>query len=447
DSSTLQQKLHFIPFGLGYRPVVTDVSFTGAIGSTQTGVLSVTFENPGADSYRVSFGTGNWSDIRLGIDHDPFITGALNSGQPMTTITGSFAVATGPQERVMSVRLCYQGLCSAPYVHGFGDTTFSFKNMDYKIPKKINCQEGQKWFGELGCQDKELVAFAPYDTPGDIIMYNSRWWSLGFSTKKVVGSGSSLYTDDSYHLRTTIEGYPEKNGCVPSFITNSLSFSTSSCVWTTDALASKWLRFDKPNSFFDIPQVTGSSVRWVLVEVIGNTDYLKYDLTPLGLGDKFAIEVSVRGSALKRTGTTGTYFLFNSDDNLHWYQYNWRLYFWYYNGDPTSTNSNWRSIYDVNISNIDFNPNDFYKVQFQVSWSPISFNNTSIKIFDKNNNNLISSSPSTCTFLWWCTTIKSINNLFVWSRNANMYNTPACSSQISCQWNDIIDSVKVYRFK
>lgn len=38
-------------------------------------------------------------------------------------------------------------------------------------------------------------------------------------------------------------------------------------------------------------------------------NYLKYDLSKLSLGDKFAIEMSVRGSALKRG--LGGYKLFN----------------------------------------------------------------------------------------------------------------------------------------
>lgn len=118
DSSTLQQKLHFLPFGLGYVPVVTDMSFatgttTGTIPGTQTGVLSLTFENPGADSYRVSFGTGEWTSLRLGTDHDPFFTGALNPNQPIMTVTGAFVVEGG--KRSVSFRLCYHGLCSSAW--------------------------------------------------------------------------------------------------------------------------------------------------------------------------------------------------------------------------------------------------------------------------------------------------------------------------------------------
>lgn len=118
DSSTLQQKLHFLPFGMGHIPVVTDMKFetgttAGVIPGTQTGILSLTFENPGATSYRVSFGTGEWTSLRLGTDHDPFVTGAIDPNQPVLTVTGAFAASGGG--RSVSFKLCYEGLCTAPW--------------------------------------------------------------------------------------------------------------------------------------------------------------------------------------------------------------------------------------------------------------------------------------------------------------------------------------------
>lgn len=115
DSSTLQQKLHFIPFGLGYRPVVTDVSFTGtAVGAT-TGILSVTFENPGATSYQLAFVTDTYEMNQPLPDSIPFLTGSLDNGLPTVTVNRDFPMVSG-QHRTIILRLCYENLCSAPYI-------------------------------------------------------------------------------------------------------------------------------------------------------------------------------------------------------------------------------------------------------------------------------------------------------------------------------------------
>jgi hypothetical protein len=64
------------------------MSFTGATTTSSTGTLEITFENPGATSYRLSFGTGTWDDIRLGTDSHTFTrTGTLNPNLPLITVT------------------------------------------------------------------------------------------------------------------------------------------------------------------------------------------------------------------------------------------------------------------------------------------------------------------------------------------------------------------------
>ena len=52
---------------------------------------------------------------------------------------------------------------------------------------------------------------------------------------------------------------------------------------------------------------SANSVSGVIVGL--SSDYLKYDLGSLDLGSNFSIEMSVKGSALKRA--SGTYFLYN----------------------------------------------------------------------------------------------------------------------------------------
>ena len=44
DSSTLQQKLHFLPFGMGYVPQVLSITTTGAVSPYRT--LVIRSENP-----------------------------------------------------------------------------------------------------------------------------------------------------------------------------------------------------------------------------------------------------------------------------------------------------------------------------------------------------------------------------------------------------------------
>lgn|GEM_PF-5549065 len=46
DSSTLQQKLHFLPFGMGYVPQVLSITTTGAVSPTSPRTLVIRSENP-----------------------------------------------------------------------------------------------------------------------------------------------------------------------------------------------------------------------------------------------------------------------------------------------------------------------------------------------------------------------------------------------------------------
>lgn len=133
--------------------------------SVQTGILSVTFKNYGADSYYLSFGTG---EVYLHKpfpqpDPNPFYTGTLSSNGPVT-ITGAFASSTDPNiSRVYALKVCYHGRCSAPDVKHLVANLFDWGPFRVWGEKKGICPQGQKAFASFGCQDEDLVAYAPYE--------------------------------------------------------------------------------------------------------------------------------------------------------------------------------------------------------------------------------------------------------------------------------------------
>jgi hypothetical protein len=158
-------------------------------------------------------------------------------------------------------------------------------------------------------------------------------------------------------------------------------------------------------------------ITWVYLDSINNDDYLKYDVSRLDLNSWswFAIEMSVRGSALKRTGWI--YFLSTTETigNFLLWLNNWDLYFW-----KTPTNS---IIIEKNIlqSLVD---DDFYTINatHNINWIELQIKNRDWV-------NLISSPKKSSTI------IPIFNdNIFIWSNNSSQY-----------QWNDIIDYVKIYR--
>jgi len=161
--------------------------------------------------------------------------------------------------------------------------------------------------------------------------------------------------------------------------------------------------------------------------------YLQYNLAPLGIGSNLSIEMSVRGAALKRGW--GPNFLFQLDNGLYSYIYNNYLTFWYYN-------SGYRNIKYINLSSVSLNPNDFYRVIYKVTGGIV--NTTSILEIRNSDNNIvpgaISSSDGTSL------SVTGLSNMYVWSRNNDTNSFSALCSVISCQWNDIIDSVKLYKY-
>jgi len=71
--SDVENKIQHPPFSMGYKPKATSISFTGTTACAQhpspldciNGTLSVTFYNPGADSYELSFATKIETDVGI----------------------------------------------------------------------------------------------------------------------------------------------------------------------------------------------------------------------------------------------------------------------------------------------------------------------------------------------------------------------------------------------
>jgi len=147
-------------------------------------------------------------------------------------------------------------------------------------------------------------------------------------------------------------------------------------------------------------------------------DFIKYNISSLISWNTFAIEMSVRWAALKRTTSSTYYRMFSIDSNIF----------------LGKENSPWVSQLQLKlvdnqhgIAQEKFNwlkDNEFYKVVASYD------SNTSkawLKIFDSNNNEVITTSGESPNVP------SNIENLYIWST----------ASYIN-QWNDIIDYVKIY---
>lgn len=195
--SDVNGKIQHPPFSLGYRPKADKISFTGATNTagahTATGILSVTFQNPGADSYYLSFGTGEIDTNKPfpNPDPNPFYTGTLSTTGTVT-ITGAFAYILDPQiSRTYALRVCLHGQCSAPDIKTLGGDTFSFDSFrvwgeekqgtamasiitPVATPTCSTTDPTQKGFWDSTCltgTNSGLVAYAPYDGTTTNIYY------------------------------------------------------------------------------------------------------------------------------------------------------------------------------------------------------------------------------------------------------------------------------------
>lgn len=170
----IKTKIRRPSFSLGFRPRANKISFsTGAVdpeASTSNGILSVTFKNPGATSYYLSFGTGTIDPSQpFPIqDPNPFYTGALSSTGGIVTLTGVFAYSVNIQKRTYTLRICMDKKCSAPDIKVLGGDMFAFDNFrewgKHQTDCPANPAEAKFWTKDCLIGENEgLVAYAPYD--------------------------------------------------------------------------------------------------------------------------------------------------------------------------------------------------------------------------------------------------------------------------------------------
>lgn len=164
----------------------------------------------------------------------------------------------------------------------------------------------------------ELVAFAPYDRPGDIDMY-TRNWVLEKETKWILDSE----VDNSTELQ---------------------SHSILSGSFNDEYINSSYYDKDWVKGIFI---GTGSNV----------PDFLKYDISKLWIWSSFAVEMWVRGESLKRN--SWTFYLYSNND-IYFDIHIWTWWLWYLPGYK-----NVRKISDFSTLQNDI----FYKNISTFSWS------------------------------------------------------------------------------
>ncbi len=122
----IDQKINHPPFSLGYRPLADKISFTHT-GADTNGLLTVKFQNYGADSYRLSFGTGEVNDENFLQNPNPSYTGALSTTHGPVVITGAFHYYQNPNiDRYYTLAVCLRGVCSSPDIKNLPTNLFSF---------------------------------------------------------------------------------------------------------------------------------------------------------------------------------------------------------------------------------------------------------------------------------------------------------------------------------
>lgn len=231
--------------------------------------------------------------------------------------------------------------------------------------------------------DYELVAYAPYNGTWDILLYSS-------------------------NPITTHSGSVLTNTCYPNY-SSSFQSNFSSCGLNTTDYSP--YTFDVGNSYFSTPTIPWFK-GWIFLDNYSGdgADYLKY--TWLSLWSDFAIEMSVRGAALKRIWDK--YYLYS---NWAWNNniiidasWNLKLY------DGTS-----KQIESTSINIPTDNYNNFYRVIYKKDWSDVELK-------------IVSHTWSTVSSVQWTWSNDLWNDLYIWSKKDK-----------TNQWNDIIDYVKIYK--
>jgi hypothetical protein len=154
----------------------------------------------------------------------------------------------------------------------------------------------------LGCQKKNLVVYAPYDSFSDTSADFDTNLGLQTRDKRFLSGTSSLLWSE----RTATGIY------IPELNKNNTFSSTYTLAWNNlrlllsgrlTALQNAGFNLNPTNDIYRLPDGTTG----VYIDNYGSGDYLQYDLSKISdnLENNFSIEIKVRSEALKRSGAVG----------------------------------------------------------------------------------------------------------------------------------------------
>lgn len=266
-------------------------------------------------------------------------------------------------------------------------------------------------------RDWKVVAYAPYNK--DLKMWT--WESLTgeWETNEFISDYSKWFLEDDWIYQI----YDLSTKQFKSWDYNSSTNQRRSTTLNWANLTYENLGFFvKRSEDLAIYDWSENWEKWIFIDndnYASGEDYIKYNISNLNLGSWswFAIEMSVRGAALKRN--SWQYYLFYND-KISLYK----------DGNEICIQTNFKNCFNL-MSKINVivwdNINNFYKIL--VTWNKNNKydtpnNNTNLNIFINWEN--ISNAENV-------NQISSLN-LYIWSHSDKAY-----------QWNDIIDYVKIYR--
>lgn len=263
----------------------------------------------------------------------------------------------------------------------------SFKN-EFRCVDNLLFKDDKNW---------KVVAFAPFDRDLSMVLT----WST------LLAAGSWSLDENLYKIY-------------------SWSIFQDNHAWTN--LKSSWIPSSiEGNTFKMLPKINiykWGRESWIFIDnyqVVNQHDFIKYDISSLVSWNTFAIEMSVRWAALKRTVSIKSYRMFTIDSNIFLEKENipWVSYLKFKLGSNT---------YEIDQEKFNWlKDNEFYKVIASYD------NNTFkawLKIFDSNNKEIISTLPGESPNV-----SLPLSYLYIWSTGVTPYVN---------QWNDIIDYVKIY---
>ena len=294
---------------------------------------------------------------------------------------------------------------------------------DKKLAEKKWVEWNCDWFlfdnisGDKGvCADADddlvsnnwnLVAFAPYDNPGDLKMYNS-WSTISVSSDQILN-----------------------NNCLPKLWVNPwLYFYNSTCITTSLSINHTWwysssliknllwiwstindteyrtifqsvMNYDIINSHFNwLPNGFWNWEKWIFIDNAQYNDYIKYNNLDISWKE-FIIEMNVRIWDLNKR------YLMHSWNNFKLFINNWYLY----------VNDWWSD--SLTYPELLLNQNHFNNIKVKNSWWF-----TFLKVWSNNWKKLsITASPENYSYVW---SFKIASNYY-W------------------QINSIVDFIKIYK--